>query len=88
MSMHPQALPAAISLITFSQRVALIRPVVGSMSVLPSRAEKTSAAIAMPAWKPWCAMADTSALAIISLLMKYTSMGAFMPPSSRGSGSP
>ena len=29
-----------------------------------------SMAIAMPAWKPWCAIAETSALAISSLFMK------------------
>ncbi|MBW2547802.1 MAG: hypothetical protein JRE82_11345 [Deltaproteobacteria bacterium] len=52
MSMQPQASPAAISSIIVRQRVLLIRPVFGSISELPSRAENTSAPMAMPAWKP------------------------------------
>ncbi len=52
MSMQPHASPATISSIICRNRVSTIRPVSASISVLPSRSEKTSAAIAIPPWKP------------------------------------
>ena len=66
MSMQPQASPRTISSIISRKRVSVIRPVSGSMVVVPSRMEKISAAMAIPPWKPWWAITETSARPIIS----------------------
>ena len=66
MSMQPHASPRAISSIICEKRVFSMVPFATSNVVEPSRAEKTSAASAMPPWNEKCVMIDTSARASAS----------------------
>ena len=61
MSMQPQASPRTISSMKLRKRVSRMVPWSGSIFVDPSRTLNSSIAIAMPPWKPWCAITLTSA---------------------------
>jgi hypothetical protein len=68
MSMQPQALPAAISRSPSRSASVMRGPSASKVGASPRASRRAASPCAMPPWKPWCAITDTSARAKTSLV--------------------